>query len=73
VEIVWGVRDGDEDELKDIRVIPMHLADARPDGSLRYTGRLCFEANGKFGYGVRILPVHPHLNNRFEMALVKWA
>ncbi len=73
VEIVWGQRDGEEDELKDIHVIPMKQAGAGPDGRLTYSGRLCFDANGKFGYAIRILPIHPDLNNRFEMALVKWA
>ena len=73
VEIVWGMRDGEGDDLADIHVIPMTQEGARPDGRLTYSGRLCFDANGKFGYAIRILPIHPDLNNRFEMALVKWA
>jgi len=73
VEIVWGVREDENEDLADIRVIPMTLAGAQPDGTMTYTGRLCFDANGKFGYAIRILPIHPLLNNRFEMALVTWA
>ncbi len=73
VEIVWGVRDGEGDELKNIHVIPMELEGAQAGGTLQYTGQLCFEENGKFGFGIRVLPIHPDLNNRFEMALIKWA
>ena len=73
VEIVWGVRSDESDELQNIRVIPMEMAGVQPDGALAYTGRLCFDSNGKYGYGIRVLPVHPYLNNRYEMARVKWA
>jgi starch phosphorylase len=73
VEIVWGWRIDGGDDLQDIQVIPMTLEGAQPNGVLKYTGQLCFDANGKFGYAIRILPVHPDLNNRYEAALVKWA
>ena len=73
VEIVWGVRDGEDGDLSDLHVAPMVLEGMQPGGMMKYTGRLCFDANGKFGYAIRVLPVHPDLNNRFEMALVKWA
>ena len=51
----------------------MELEGAQAGGTLQYTGQLCFEENGKFGFGIRVLPIHPDLNNRFEMALIKWA
>ena len=73
VEIVWGWRTEDDDELRDIQVVSMHPVDVQPGGITRYTGRLCFNVNGKFGFAVRILPIHPDLNNRYEMALIKWA
>jgi starch phosphorylase len=73
VEIVWGRRSEDSNELQDIQVVPMMLEGAQPDGMIKYSGRLCFDVNGKFGFAIRVLPVHPDLNNRYEMALVKWA
>ena len=73
VEIVWGTRTDESDELQDIRLIPMSQQGVQPDGAIIYTGKLCFDANGKYGYGIRVLPVHPNLNNRYETARVKWA
>ena len=73
VEIVWGERSEESDALQDIRIVPMKLTDAQPNGILKYTSKLCFDSNGKFGYAIRILPVHPDLNNRYETALMKWA
>jgi len=73
VEIVWGWRSEEEEELQDIRIIPMTVESAQPTGVLKYTGKLCFDTNGKFGYAIRVLPVHPDMNNRYEAALVKWA
>ncbi len=73
VEIVWGRRSKESDELQDIRVVPMTLEGSESDGMVTYSGRLCFDANGKFGFAIRVLPIHPYLNNRYEMALIKWA
>ncbi|RUA18278.1 MAG: alpha-glucan phosphorylase [Clostridia bacterium] len=72
VEIVWGWRDGDED-LRNIHIQPMTLSRALPNGQFSYTGKLCFDENGKFGYAIRVLPLHSFLNNRYEMAAIKWA
>jgi starch phosphorylase len=73
VEIVWGDRSDDSESLKNIHIVPMKEEGAQPNGMIRYSGRLCFDSNGKFGYAIRVLPVHDDLNNRYEMALVKWA
>jgi len=73
VEIVWGTRAAEGDELQDIHIIPMTMQGVQPDGAFTYAGKLCFDVNGKYGYGIRVLPTHPHLNNRYEMARVKWA
>jgi len=73
VEIVCGWRPEENDELQDLRIIPMTVESAQPTGVLKYTGELCFDTNGKFGYAIRVLPIHSDLNNRYEAALVKWA
>ncbi len=73
VEIVWGDRSDDSEGLKNIHIVPMQEEGAQPGGLIRYSSRLCFDSNGKFGYAIRVLPIHPDLNNRYEMALVKWA
>ncbi len=73
VEIVWGTPANESDDLQDIHLIPMTQKGVQPDGAIIYTGKLCFDMNGKYGYGIRVLPVHPDLNNRYEAARVKWA
>ncbi|NOX64109.1 MAG: glycosyltransferase family 1 protein [Chloroflexi bacterium] len=71
VEIAWGWRENDE--IHGIRVVEMKADGVQPDGGIRYKGALTFDRNGRFGYGVRVLPRHPLLTHKFEMALVKWA
>ncbi len=71
VEVVWGERTDAGDDLRSLRVAPMTLADVSDVHT--YVGKVCFDANGKFGYAIRVLPVHPDLNNRYEAARVKWA
>jgi starch phosphorylase len=73
VEIIWGERSDESEQLRNIHIVPMTMEGAQPNGMIRYSGRLCFDENGKFGYAIRVLPIHPDLNNRYEMALVKWA
>ncbi len=71
VEIVWGWWHDDQ-VLRDIRVMPMEVQDVLPGDLKCYVGNLEFDTNGRFGYGVRVIPVHPDLNSKHEMGLVKW-
>ena len=71
VEIVWGGRK--DEAIQGVQVIPMQVAGALPGGLLRYQGSVRFDAKGRFGYGIRIVPTHPELCTPHEMALVKWA
>jgi starch phosphorylase len=43
------------------------------DGSYRYRTRILPQSGGSFVYGVRLLPTHPALLDRYEMGLVNWA
>lgn len=72
VEIVWGWRTGDE-ELSDIQTLAMSPAKALPGGLWRYKGKLTFDTNGRFGYGIRIIPTNPVLTTKHELGLIKWA
>ncbi len=68
VEIVHGLRDAGT--LTDE---PMQLVGRTDDGAYLYRGLLSPNASGQLVYGVRIMPVHPDLFNKHEMALVRWA
>ena len=72
VEIVWGNLD-EKENLHDIKTSAMLPETTHGNGAIEYAGEVCFDANGRFGYGIRIMPTHPQLNNRYEMALIKWA
>jgi len=72
VEVVWGQANGD-DELQEIHSAPLTKAESLPGGALHYTGALQFENNGRFSYGIRVLPAHPLLRTKHELGLSKWA
>ncbi len=70
VELVVIQKDGQE---APISVIPMEPVQAQENGTWMYKGSFRPERNGHYVYGVRGLPHHPDLANRFEMGLVRWA
>jgi hypothetical protein len=51
----------------------MSLAGQDDDGVYRYTGGFVPNSTGALVYGVRVLPYHPDMLGKHEMALVKWA
>ncbi|WP_343425078.1 hypothetical protein [Candidatus Amarolinea dominans] len=69
VEIVHGFQDGAVGFTDE----PMQLVGRTDDGGYLYRGLLAPAASGQIIYGVRIVPVHPDLFNKHEMALVRWA
>lgn len=69
VEIVHGFQDGAAGFTDE----PMQLVGRTDDGGYLYRGLLAPTASGQIIYGVRIVPVHPDLFNKHEMALVRWA
>ncbi|NOZ72905.1 MAG: glycosyltransferase family 1 protein [Chloroflexi bacterium] len=72
VELVWGWRT-DDDELTNIHAVPMQASEDLPGGLKRYECSIKFEDNGRFGYGIRIIPQHADLITKHELGLVKWA
>ncbi len=38
-----------------------------------YEAKICLTEGGEYGYSFRVIPHHPHLMNKFDMPLVKWA
>ena len=71
VEVVYG---HDEDgHLSSSLYQPMDLDGQESDGAYRYRTRILPQNVGSFVYGVRLLPTHPALLDRYEMGLVRWA
>ncbi|MCO6450184.1 MAG: alpha-glucan family phosphorylase [Caldilineales bacterium] len=71
IEIVWGWRK--ENGLSNIHIIPMSLESALPGDLLRYHGKIQFDASGRFGVGIRVIPANADFSGKHEMGLVKWA
>lgn len=60
-------------QLSDVRVVPMDPIQTINEGTTRYQGTLTYERSGAYVYGVRVLPRHPGMLNRHELALIHWA
>jgi starch phosphorylase len=71
VEIVYGnERDG---EIQVHGTCRMERVANVSDTIYRYTGSFTPQSSGTLVYGVRILPYHEGLSNKYELGLVRWA
>ncbi len=71
VEVVYG--EDEDGHLSSSTYQRMEQDGQENDGSYRYRTRITLQSGGSFVYGVRVLPTHPALLDRYEMGLVKWA
>ncbi|HLW00936.1 MAG TPA: alpha-glucan family phosphorylase [Ktedonobacterales bacterium] len=71
VEVVYG--EDEDGHLSSSTYQRMEQDGQENDGSYRYRAHITLQSGGSFVYGVRILPTHPALLDRYEMGLVKWA
>ncbi|MFC7624996.1 alpha-glucan family phosphorylase [Microlunatus sp. GCM10028923] len=71
VQLVAGRLDGD-DELRDLRPVPLQAEPGPSAGLLRYSGTVAVERAGAIGYTVRILPRNRYLANSAELNLVRY-
>lgn len=70
VELVVGRdRNGVIEELEHVEL----KAAERTGALIRYVGHLTVQYGGSIVYGVRVIPAHPSLMNKFELGLVSWA
>ncbi|WP_165985352.1 alpha-glucan family phosphorylase [Streptomyces sp. YIM 98790] len=71
VQAVTGPVDAD-DTLADPSVVTLKPDGGHPDleGRWSYVGELPLDRSGPFGFTVRILPAHPRLAGRAELALI---
>ena len=71
VELVIGHdRHGQVEELACVALEPREVG---AGGILRYAGGIEVQHGGSIVYGVRLLPAHSSLANKFELGLVHWA
>ncbi|MCD6289658.1 MAG: alpha-glucan family phosphorylase [Anaerolineae bacterium] len=71
VELVCRLQEDDKPGV--FEVAPMTLVETLDANRYRYRARLRPESSGDHVYGVRMLPLHPALSNKFETRLIRWA
>ncbi len=69
VQVVHGHVD-DDDEIRDIRVGSLAVAESYENGRYSYEGVIDLERTGSFGYSVRVVPRHEQLASQAELGLV---
>lgn len=65
---------GDAD-VSDPITTPLHRAQSGEggNGSYIYEGEVPAEESGAYGFSVRVLPTHPHLQQEHELRLITWS
>lgn len=58
--------------VEELAAMPLSIAEPGGD-EVVYAGGLNLQHGGSIVYGVRVLPAHPALINKFELGLVQWA
>ena len=76
VELVYG-QQREEDEADGMaqrwEAVPMELTGEIEAGRYRYRALLRPQVSGHHVYGVRVVPVHPALPDKFDTRLIRWA
>ncbi|WP_038470548.1 alpha-glucan family phosphorylase [Arthrobacter sp. PAMC 25486] len=72
VSVVYGTA-GDSDELGDTRVQALDIVEETGPGRYQFSAELLIDRSGNFGYGVKVLPLHPALANPAELGLITTA
>ena len=59
--------------LQQPSVTVMSQSGGAGDGSYTYRGAVPAKESGAYGFSVRVLPVHPHLQQEHELRLITWS
>jgi len=72
VEMYAGLLDQSR-KISNGKSVKMNMHEDLGDGRCLYTGSFLCQSTGNHGLGVRIIPCHPDLATKYEMALILWA
>ncbi|MBI5094314.1 MAG: alpha-glucan family phosphorylase, partial [Candidatus Hydrogenedentes bacterium] len=75
-DVIVEIYYGDVDALGRMptgRTINMDCTRRLPNGVFRFEGAILCDKTGQQGYMVRVIPSHPDLAQKHEMALIHWA
>ncbi len=71
VELYYG-KTGENNHIENPQVKPMKLIEQTAAGTYHYAENLSIEDGGNYGYTFRVVPYHPYMINKHDMALIKW-
>jgi starch phosphorylase len=59
--------------IKNPVITTLNQANQNGDGSYLYRGSVPASESGAYGFGVRVIPIHPHLQQDHELRLITWS
>jgi glycogen phosphorylase len=71
VEVYHG--EADNGGIKNPAITTMNQAGQNGDGTYLYRGSVPASESGAYGFSVRVLPTHPHLQQEHELRLITWS
>jgi starch phosphorylase len=65
--------ESDNGGIKNPAITTLNQAGQNGDGSYLYRGSVPASESGAYGFSVRVLPTHPHLQQDHELRLITWS
>jgi starch phosphorylase len=65
--------EADNGGIKNPAITTLNQAGQNGDGSYLYRGSVPASESGAYGFSVRVLPTHPHLQQDHELRLITWS
>ena len=59
--------------IKNPAITMLNQAGQNGDGTYRYRGSVPASESGAYGFSIRVLPTHPHLQQDHELRLITWS
>ena len=59
--------------IKNPTITVLDQANQNGDGSYIYRGSVLASESGAYGFSVRVIPTHPHLQQDHELRLITWS
>ncbi|MBI3193380.1 MAG: alpha-glucan family phosphorylase, partial [Ignavibacteriae bacterium] len=72
VELYYGQLNA-KGEIEEPKMIAMKPVSATKGKPATFEGAIRLESSGRMGHTVRVLPLHPDLDNPFKLGLILWA
>jgi len=72
IEVYYGSI-GKNNMIEEAKTEEMKVVEKTGPSVYRYSADIRLEDGGEYGYTFRAIPYHPHLINKFDMGLIRWA